>query len=94
MTEINDKYRRDQIQKSLDDYRERKAVKTLTLEYRGEERTFEVIRIDPKILLLNHNNNRLSAQLFDHPKKDVVYATAPLLTWLAGFIRTSPLPII
>lgn len=73
MTEINDKYRRDQIQKSLDDYRERKGVKTLTLEYRGEERTFEVIRIDPKILLLNHNNNRLSAQLFDHPKKDVVY---------------------
>ena len=73
MTEINDKYRRDQIQKSLDDYRERKAIKTLTLEYRGEERTFEVIRIDPKILLLNHNNNRLSAQLFDHPKKDVVY---------------------
>ena len=73
MTEINDKYRREQIQKSLDDYRERKAIKTLTLEYRGEERTFEVIRIDPKILLLNHNNNRLSAQLYDHPKKDVVY---------------------
>jgi hypothetical protein len=76
MTEISDKNRRDQIEKSLKDYREREqqgAKKTLTLEYRGEQRTFEVIRIDPNVLLLNHNNNRLSAQLHDHSQKEIVY---------------------
>lgn len=73
MTEINDKYRREQIEKLLKDYKDRGATKTLTLEYRGQERTFEVIRIDPKILLLNHNNNRLTAQLHDHSQKETVY---------------------
>lgn len=73
MTEINDKYRREQVQKLLEDYAERKATKSLTLEYRGKERTFPIITIDPNVLLLNHNNNRLAAQLFDHPDKQVVY---------------------
>jgi hypothetical protein len=74
MTDISDKNRRDQIEKSLRDYREQQGTKkTLTLEYRGEQKTLEVIRIDPNILLLNHNNNRLSAQLHDHSKKEVVY---------------------
>jgi len=73
MPEINDQYRRDLIEKSLNDYIERKATKSLTIEYLGEERTFPVIRIDPKVLLLNHNNNRLSAQLHDHNQKETVY---------------------
>ena len=73
MTEINDKYRREQVQKLLEDYAERKATKSLTLEYRGKERTFPIITIDPNVLLLNHNNNRLAAQLFDHPDMQVVY---------------------
>lgn len=73
MTEINDKYRREQVQKLLEDYAERKATKSLTLEYRGKERTFPIITIDPNVLLLNHNNNRLAAQLCDHPDMQVVY---------------------
>ena len=73
MPEINDQYRRAQIDKLLSDYKERNANKTLTLEYRGEERYFEIIRIDPKVLLLNHNNNRLSAQLHDHKQNNIVY---------------------
>jgi ParB-like chromosome segregation protein Spo0J len=73
MTEINDKYRRQQIHKLLEDYTERKATKSETLTYRGKERTFPVITIDPSVLLLNHNNNRLAAQLFDHPNKGLVY---------------------
>ena len=74
MTEISDINRRGQIERSLNDYKEQKDVKkTLTLEYRGEQRTFPVIRIDPSVLLLNHNNNRLSAQLHDHSQKEIVY---------------------
>jgi hypothetical protein len=73
MTEINDQYRREQIQKLLNDYADRKETKSSTLEYRGKERTFPVITIDPNVLLLNHNNNRLAAQLFDHPDKQIVY---------------------
>jgi hypothetical protein len=73
MTEINDHFRRDQILKLLEDYKERNETKSLTIEYRGKEKTFPVITIDPNVLLLNHNNNRLAAQLFDHPDKQVVY---------------------
>jgi len=77
MTEINDEYRRAQIQKSLavySDVREDKGLKkTLQVEYRGQPKILPVITIDPKSLLLNHNNNRLSAQLLDHPEKRVVY---------------------
>ena len=72
MTEINDQYRKDQILRLLDDYKERKETKTLTLTYRGREMTFEVIRIDPNILLLNPHNSRLSAQLQDHPQKEII----------------------
>ena len=63
MTEINDEYRRAQIQKSLavySDVREDKGLKkTLQVEYRGQPKILPVITIDPKSLLLNHNNNRL-----------------------------------
>ena len=73
MPEINDRYRREQIEKLLKDYEDRNEKKSLTIEYRGKERTFPIITIDPNVLLLNHNNNRLAAQLFDHPDKQAVY---------------------
>jgi hypothetical protein len=77
MPEINDEYRRAQIQKSLtvynDEQGDRGLKKTLEVEYRGQKKILPVITIDPKALLLNHNNNRLSAQLLDHPVKRVVY---------------------
>ena len=72
MTEINDQYRKDQIIRLLADYKARQETKTLTLTYRGAERTFEVIRIDPNILLLNPHNSRLSAQLQDHPQREII----------------------
>jgi hypothetical protein len=72
MTEINDQYRKEQIIKCLLDYKESKQTKTLTLPYKDRERTFEVIRIDPKVLLLNPHNSRLSAQLEDHPQRAIV----------------------
>jgi hypothetical protein len=77
MREINDQYRRQQIQKTLDVYsdenNEMGLKATLQLDYRGKLRVFPVITIDPNILLLNHNNNRLSAQLLDHLDRDLVY---------------------
>lgn len=76
MPEINNQYRKEQILKSLSVYhdeQERGLKKTLTVEYRGSSHILPVIRIDPNALLLNHNNNRLSAQLLDHPERDVVY---------------------
>jgi ParB-like chromosome segregation protein Spo0J len=73
MPDITDKYRREQIKKLLESYTENGETKSLTIEYRGKERTFPVITIDPNVLLLNHNNNRLAAQLFDHPEKQEVY---------------------
>ncbi len=77
MPEINDQYRREQIEKSLQVYYDEQGgkglKKTLSVEYRGHIKILPVIRIDPNVLLLNHNNNRLSAQLIDHPENRVVY---------------------
>ena len=77
MPEINDEYRRAQIQRSLtvysDEQGDKGLKKTLQVEYRGQKKILPVITIDPKTLLLNHNNNRLSAQLLDHPENRVVY---------------------
>lgn len=77
MHELNDQYRRDQIEKSLqvyyDEQGDKGLKKTLSVEYRGNTKILPVIRIDPNVLLLNHNNNRLSAQLIDHPENRVVY---------------------
>jgi hypothetical protein len=73
----NDQYRREQILRSLAVYSDETSDKglkqTLTVEYRGNMKILPVITIDPKILLLNHNNNRLSAQLLDHPDRQLVY---------------------
>lgn len=77
MSQTNDQLRRAQIQKSLSVYNDQNGdkglKKTLQVEYRGQLKILPVITIDPKILLLNHNNNRLSAQLMDHPDKQTVY---------------------
>lgn len=76
MPEINNQYRKEQILKSLSVYHDEQdkgLKKTLTVEYRGSSHILPVIRIDPNVLLLNHNNNRLSAQLLDHPEREIVY---------------------
>ena len=59
MTQIQDQYRREQIQKSLNVYYDEQGdkglKKTLSVEYRGNIKILPVIRIDPSALLLNHN---------------------------------------
>lgn len=79
MTEINDQYRVKEIQKYLDVYEAEKKnggmKKNLEVEYRGQKKILPVINIDPKVLLLNHANHRLTSQLEDHPRRRVVYDT-------------------
>lgn len=72
MTNETEQYRRSAILKSLKTYEENGDRKSLSVEYRGKDIVLPVIRIDPKLLLLNHDNSRLSAQLQDHPKRDIV----------------------
>ena len=64
--------RRDMIDNALSSYKERGERKALSIDYRGIDIPLEVIRINPKYLLLNHDNSRLAAQLFDHPQRHVV----------------------
>lgn len=71
-TNASNQLRREMIEKSLETYRERREKKTLSIEYRGIDTALEVVRIHPQYLLLNHDNSRLSAQLFDHPERSVV----------------------
>jgi hypothetical protein len=72
MSGINDSNRIDQIARLLKDYKEREETRSETIPYRDALKTIEVIRIDPNILLLNPHNSRLTAQLKDHPQKEIV----------------------
>lgn len=72
MNKINDTEREDQIKRLLQDYKERGDTRTETIQYRGQQKTLEVIRIDPNILILNPNNSRLTSQLLDHDQKEIV----------------------
>jgi hypothetical protein len=72
MTNLTNQHRRDAIAKSLEVYKTSGQKKTESIEYRGKDTPLEVITIKPEFLLLNHDNSRLSAQLFDHPKRAIV----------------------
>lgn len=64
--------RREAIKNSLNDYGSSGKTRTETIEYRGTKRSLEVVTLLPSILLLNHDNSRLSAQLVDHPDRNIV----------------------
>jgi hypothetical protein len=51
--------------------------RTMTIRYHDADLVIEVIRLSPSVLLLNHDNYRLAAQLEDHPNRAVVTG-APL----------------
>lgn len=46
--------------------------KTMTIQYHGQSRVIPVISVSPSVVLLNHDNYRLAAQLEDHPDKSIV----------------------
>lgn len=68
------KARAEMISKELDVYDETNSSSRWPIKFRGSTKNLKVISVDPKLLLFNHNNNRLTAQLITHPKVDVVKA--------------------
>jgi len=60
------------ITNSLNTYKESKSIRTSDLQYRGEQKSLPVVRVTTSMLLLNHDNNRLSAQLDGHPLQSIV----------------------
>jgi hypothetical protein len=72
MSNITNQHRREAISNSLAVYQSTGQKKTESIEYRGKDTPLPVITIKPEFLLLNHDNSRLSAQLFDHPKRSIV----------------------
>lgn len=66
---IADQERANAIQKSLDEYKKSGANRTEGFSIRGQRRELEVIRVNLDILLFNHDNNRLAAQLDGHPSQ-------------------------
>jgi len=71
MSQTNESLRVQQIKKLLDTFKESGNKRTETISYRGQQKTIEVIRINPTVLVLNHNNSRLTSQLSDHPKSEI-----------------------
>ena len=69
-----EKVRRNAIAVALEDYNELGSRRTETITFRGSAIQLEVIRVDPKHLLLNSNNSRLRAQLLDDPDGSTVLA--------------------
>jgi hypothetical protein len=69
---VTEKDRELAIKKSLNAYREQKLIRTLSVQYRGEQISLPVVRVTTSMLLLNHDNNRLSAQLDGHPSQHMI----------------------
>ena len=78
--------RRKAIERSLADYNAAGLNRRENIMYRGQWRNLEVIRVKPSLLLLNNNNNRLTAQLADHPLRQVVIED-PFSTQAQGVIE-------
>lgn len=64
--------RKRAIEAALQTYAESNSNRTETIEYRGQLKSFEVIRINSSVPLLSHNNSRLRAQISTHPLKDQI----------------------
>jgi hypothetical protein len=67
-----EKTREESIRLSLKDYIDSGEIRTETIEYRGVSRSIEVVRLNPSIPLLNHDNSRIVAQLKVHPQREIV----------------------
>ena len=65
--------RRNSIRDALDEYKRNDGKRTAEINFRGSKKYLPVVTLTPNILLLNHNNARLSAQLVDHPDRDKVF---------------------
>ena len=64
--------REQAIANSLKVYKKEKKTRRHDISHRGEQISVPVVRLNTSVLLLNHDNNRLSAQLDGHPQQEVV----------------------
>lgn len=71
---MNQEARRIAIEAALRAYQESGDKRTETIEYRGQLKSFEVIRINSSIPLLNNNNSRLRAQISTHPGRETIFS--------------------
>lgn len=71
---MNNETRKNAIEAALLAYQQAGEKRTETIEYRGQLKSFEVIRINASIPLLNNNNSRLRAQISTHPQREIVYS--------------------
>lgn len=69
---VTEQDRESAITRSLSVYYETNSIRTLDIQYRGQQTSLPVVRLTTSMLLLNHDNNRLSAQLDGHPSQHVV----------------------
>lgn len=51
--------------------------RTMTVDFQGQQMVIPVVTINPAVALLNHDNYRLAAQLYDHPDRESILV-APL----------------
>jgi hypothetical protein len=61
------------IKSALESYDESGVKRTIEINFRTRKILLPVVTVTPNVLLLNHNNSRLFAQLVDHSQKDEVY---------------------
>ena len=69
---VTEQDRESAITRSLSVYYETNSIRTLDIQYRGQQTSLPVVRLTTSMLLLNHDNNRLSAQLDGHPLQHIV----------------------
>jgi hypothetical protein len=75
------------VEKSLQDYTDSAKKRTETVDYRGVQRSLEVVRLNTSVPLLNHDNSRIVAQLKTHPHAKEI-AQDPTSTISQEFIAT------
>lgn len=61
--------REQAIDLALKTYAAQGETRTLSVEYRGNLRSFEVVTLNPEVPFFNPNNSRLRAQLASHPNQ-------------------------
>ena len=66
------------IKRELEEHKRTNSHATYPINFRGDKQYLPVVKIKPEWLVLNHKNNRISAQLVDHPKRAQVESNPTL----------------
>ncbi len=64
----------DLIKTKIDEWRKQESTgRNYRLRLDNDHKLLPVITVETKLLTLNHNNHRLTAQLKDHPQQEIVF---------------------